>query len=132
MTPTPFPALPLVGRILMSAIFLASGAGKLAAPAGTLAMIRAAGLPLPEVSYAAATAVEIVGGLLLIAGTRTRIVALALAGFSIATALTFHTAFADQNQLIHFLKNLALAGGLLQVVAFGAGPFSLDGRRHRA
>jgi putative oxidoreductase len=131
-TPTPFPALPLVGRILMSAIFLASGAGKLAAPAGTLAMIRSAGLPLPEVSYAAATAVEILGGLLLIAGYRTRIVALALAGFSVATALTFHTAFADQNQLIHFLKNLAMAGGLLQVAAFGAGPLSLDARARRA
>jgi putative oxidoreductase len=131
MTTTPFPALPLVGRILMSAIFLASGAGKLAAPAGTLAMIRTAGLPLPEVSYAAATAVELLGGLLLIAGYRARLVALALAGFSVATALTFHTAFADPNQLIHFLKNLALAGGLLQVAAFGAGPLSLDARAGR-
>lgn len=125
-------ALPAAGRLLMSAIFLVSGAGKLAAPSATLATIAAAGLPLPEVSYAAATAVEILGGLLLVAGYRTRAVALVLALFSVATALTFHTAFADQNQVIHFLKNLAMAGGLLQVTAFGAGLFSLDARQERA
>lgn len=75
---------------------------------------------------------EVLGGLLLIAGYRTRLVALALAGFAVATALTFHTALADPNQMFHFLKNLAVAGGLLQVAAFGAGPFSLDARRGRA
>ncbi len=102
----------------MSAIFLLSGVGKLAAPAATLGMIKAAGLPLPEVSYAAAAFVEVVGGILLVAGYQTRIVALVLAAFSLATAVTFHTAFADQNQMIHFLKNVAMAGGLLQIAAF--------------
>ena len=124
-------AVPAVGRILMSAIFLVSGAGKLAAPAATLAQIEAVGLPLPPAAYAAATLVEIVGGLLLIAGYRTRLVALALAVFSVATAVTFHAAFGDQNQMVHFLKNLAMAGGLLQVAAFGAGPLSLDARQGR-
>ncbi|MCB4803027.1 putative oxidoreductase [Methylobacterium brachiatum] len=124
--------LPVTGRVLMSALFLVSGIGKLAAPAATLATIRAAGLPLPEVSFAAAALVEVLGGLLLIAGYRTRLVALALAGFAVATALTFHTALADPNQMFHFLKNLAVAGGLLQVAAFGAGPVSLDARRGRA
>jgi putative oxidoreductase len=124
--------LPVTGRILMSALFLVSGVGKLAAPAATLATIRSAGLPLPEVSFAAAALVEVLGGLLLIAGYRTRLVALALAGFAVATALTFHTALADPNQMFHFLENLAVAGGLLQVAAFGAGPFSLDARRGRA
>ncbi|MGU3406610.1 DoxX family protein [Methylobacterium brachiatum] len=124
--------LPVTGRVLMSALFLVSGIGKLAAPAATLATIRSAGLPLPEVSFAAAALVEVLGGLLLIAGYRTRLVALALAGFAVATALTFHTALADPNQMFHFLKNLAVAGGLLQVAAFGAGPFSLDARRGRA
>ena len=123
--------LPAAGRVMMSAIFLLSGVGKLAAPAATLAMIKAAGLPLPEVSYAAAAFVEVAGGLLLVAGYRTRIVALVLAAFSLATAVTFHTAFADQNQMIHFLKNVAMAGGLLQVAAFGAGSLSLDARRGR-
>jgi putative oxidoreductase len=124
--------LPVTGRVLMSALFLASGLGKLAAPAATLATIRAAGLPLPEVSFAAAALVELLGGLLLIAGYRTRLVALALAGFAVATALTFHTALADPNQMFHFLKNVAVAGGLLQVAAFGAGPLSLDARQGRA
>jgi putative oxidoreductase len=108
-----------------------SGVGKLAAPAATLATIRAVGLPLPEVSFAAAALVEVAGGLLLIAGYRARIVALVLAAFAVATALTFHTALADSNQMFHFLKNLAVAGGLLQVAAFGAGPLSLDARRGR-
>jgi len=124
--------LPTAGRVLMSALFLVSGAGKLAAPAATLATIGAAGLPLPPVSYGAATLVEIGGGLLLIAGYRTRLVALVLAVFAVATAVTFHAALGDQNQMFHFLKNLAVAGGLLQVAAFGAGPFSLDARRGRA
>ncbi|SFD83443.1 MULTISPECIES: DoxX family protein [unclassified Methylobacterium] len=124
--------LPVTGRVLMSAIFLVSGAGKLAAPAATLATIEAAQLPLPPLAYAAATSVEVVGGLLLVAGYRTRLVALALALFAVATAVTFHAALGDQNQMFHFLKNLAMAGGLLQVAAFGAGPLSLDARQGRA
>ena len=128
---TALAVVPAVGRILMSAIFLVSGIGKLAAPAATLAKIEAVGLPLPPVAYAAATLVEVVGGLLLIAGYRTRLVALVLAVFSVATAVTFHAAFGDQNQMVHFLKNLAMAGGLLQVAVFGAGPLSLDARQGR-
>lgn len=124
--------LPATGRILLSAIFLVSGAGKIAAPAATLATIAAAGLPLPPVAYAAATAVEVVGGVLLVVGYRSRLVALLLAAFAVATAVTFHAALGDQNQMFHFLKNLAMAGGLLQVAAFGAGPFSLDARQGRA
>ncbi|MCJ2085943.1 DoxX family protein [Methylobacterium sp. E-005] len=124
--------LPLTGRVLMSALFLVSGVGKLAAPAATLATIQAAGLPLPPLSYGAATLVEIGGGLLLIAGYRTRLVALALALFALANAVTFHAALGDQNQMFHFLKNLAVTGGLLQFAAFGAGRFSLDARQGRA
>ena len=127
----PAALLPVTGRILMSPIFLVSGAGKLAAPAATLATITNAGLPLPPASYAAAVAVEIVGGLLLIAGYRVRLVALVLAVFAVATAVTFHAALGDTNQMFHFLKNLAMAGGLLQVAAFGAGRFSLDARQGR-
>jgi putative oxidoreductase len=65
---------------------------------------------------------------LLIAGFQARIVAAALAVFSLATAGAFHSNFADQNQMIHFLKNLMMAGGLLQIVAFGAGALSIDNR----
>lgn len=120
------------GRLLIATIFLLSGANKVIAPTATLAYIAAAGLPLPPLAYAIAVAVEIGGGALLVLGLRTRPAALVLAGFTIAAGIGFHHNFADQNQLIHFLKNLAITGGLLQVAAFGAGRFALDERRaHR-
>jgi putative oxidoreductase len=123
--------VPAIGRLLIASIFLLSGVGKIFAPDATQAYIAAAGLPLPVVSYAIALVVEVGGGLLLLLGYRTRLAALGLAIFSVAAAVGFHHNFADQNQMIHFLKNLAIAGGLLQVVTFGAGGFSLDARTGR-
>ncbi|NKI71162.1 DoxX family membrane protein [Collimonas pratensis] len=122
---------PAVGRLLMSLIFILSGVGKLAAPAATIGYIASTGLPLPTLGYAAAVIVELGGGLLLLAGYQTRIVAAVLALFALVTAVIFHHALGDQNQMIHFMKNLAMAGGLLQVVTFGAGAFSLDGRARK-
>ena len=119
----------LVGRILLATIFVMSGVGKLADPAGTIGYIGAAGLPLAPLAYAGAVALELGGGIALILGYRTQIVAAALALFSLLAAVAFHAAFADQNQMIHFFKNVAMAGGLLQVVAFGGGRLSLDARR---
>ena len=124
--------LPLAGRILMAAIFVMSGIGKIANPGGTLGYINAMGLPFPELALAGAIGIEVVGGLLLVAGFYTRPVALALAAFSIATGLIFHSAIGDQNQMIHLMKNFAMAGGLLQIAAFGAGSLSLDARRGAA
>jgi len=121
--------LALTGRILIAAIFILSGASKLADPAGTIGYIASAGLPLPQLAFAGAAAVELLGGLALVVGYRKRLVALVLAIFSILAALSFHSALADQNQFIHFFKNIAMAGGLLQVVAFGGGRISLDARR---
>ena len=123
--------LPFVGRLLIGLPFAMSGLGKLAAFGQTTAMIAAAGLPVPPLAYVVAVAVELGGGLLLIAGYQTRLVATALALFSIATAVSFHNNFADQNQMIHFLKNVMMAGGLLQIAAFGAGAISLDNRLSR-
>ncbi|QEN87012.1 DoxX family protein [Labrys sp. KNU-23] len=117
---------PLLGRVLIAAIFLLSGFGKLTAPAATAGYIAAVGLPLPYLGVIIAILVELVGGLLLIAGYQTRLVALAMAVFSVAAAAFFHNNLADQNQFIHFFKNIAMAGGLLQVVAFGAGSLSVD------
>jgi putative oxidoreductase len=121
--------LPFAGRLMIGLPFAMSGLGKLATYAATTAMISAAGLPLPPLAFVVAVAVELGGGLLLVAGYRTRFVAAALAIFALATAVSFHNNFADQNQMIHFLKNVMMAGGLLQVVAFGAGALSVDNRR---
>jgi putative oxidoreductase len=121
----------LVGRLLIGLPFAMSGFGKLAAYGATTAYIAAAGLPVPPLAYAIAVLVELGGGLLLVAGYQARSVALVLAVFSVATAVAFHNNFADQNQMIHFLKNVMMAGGLLQIVAFGAGAISLDARLAR-
>jgi len=117
------------GRVLLSAIFLLSGVSKIGASAGMIAYIESVGLPFPSLALAIAILVEVVGGIALILGYRTRLVAAGLALFSVATALAFHNQLGDQNQFIHFFKNIAMAGGLMQVVAFGAGRFSLDARR---
>ena len=123
--------LPFIGRLMIGLPFAMSGLGKLAAYGITTEMISAAGLPLPPLAFAIAVAVELGGGVLLIVGYRSRVVAIALAVFSLATAVSFHSDFADQNQMIHFLKNIMIAGGLLQIVTFGASAFSIDGRTRR-
>ena len=120
--------LPLTGRTLIAGIFLLSGLSKISAPAMTIGFIQSVGLPFPTLAFAAAVLVELVGGAALIVGYQTKIVAALLAAFSIATAISFHADLADQNQFIHFFKNIAMAGGLLQVVSFGAGRLSLDGK----
>jgi putative oxidoreductase len=120
--------VPFAGRLLIGLPFAMSGLGKLAAIGPTTEMIRAAGLPLPPVALALAVIVELGGGLLLVTGFQARIVAAVLVVFAFATAVSFHSNFADQNQMIHFLKNVMIAGGLLQIVAFGAGALSIDNR----
>jgi putative oxidoreductase len=117
------------GRFLMAILFIMSGLSKTAAPTAVIGTIAAAGLPFPTFSYVIALVVEIGGGLLLLAGFQARMAATVLAAFTIVAAVAFHRDFADQNQLIHFLKNVAITGGLLQVVAFGAGRLSIDARR---
>jgi putative oxidoreductase len=123
--------LSLIGRVLIGVPFAMSGFGKLAAYSATTAYIASAGLPAPPLAYVIAVLVELGGGLLLIAGYQARSVALALAVFSLAAAASFHNNFADQNQMIHFLKDVMMAGGLLQIAAFGAGALSLDHRLAR-
>jgi len=125
-TPTYLPAL---GRLLIALIFVMSGLSKIAAPANTMAYIQSSGAPFVPIAYAIAVVVELGGGLALLLGFQTRLAAAILAVFTLATAVLFHNNMADQNQMIHFLKNIAITGGLLQVVAFGAGAFSLDNRR---
>jgi putative oxidoreductase len=121
--------LPFVGRMFIGLPFVVSGLSKLAAYGPTIGLIASSSLPLPPpLAYAGAVTVEIGCGLCVIAGYQTRIAAVVLALFCLATAIFFHTDFADPNQTFHFIKNLIMTGGLLQIVASGAGAISLDNR----
>ena len=121
--------LPFVGRLFIGLPFMVSGLSKLAAYSATIGLIASSKLPLPlPLAYAGAVTVEIGCGLLIVLGYQTRIVAVVLALFCLATAAFFHTNFADPNQTFHFIKNLIMTGGLLQIVAFGAGAISIDNR----
>jgi putative oxidoreductase len=121
--------VPAFGRVMISTLFLLAGLSKLAAPAMTIAYIQSVGLPLPSIAFGLAAFTEIVGGITLLLGYRTRVVAAVMFVFTLATAAFFHNHLADQNQFIHFFKNIAIAGGLLNVIAFGGGRVSLDGRK---
>jgi putative oxidoreductase len=119
--------LDLVGRVLISAIFLISGLGKIAGYAGAQGYMAAMGVPgalLPLV-----IALEVGGSIAIILGYGTRIAAFLLAGFCVLSALIFHRALGDQMQFVMFLKNFAIAGGFLLLVARGPGEWSLDARR---
>jgi putative oxidoreductase len=123
--------LSLAGRLLIGLPFVMGGLMKLGAYGPTTAAIAAVGLPVPPLAFAVDVLVELGGGLLLVAGYQVRFVATALALFCFVTAVSFHNNFADQNQMFHFLKNVMMAGGLLQIVAFGGGALSLDSRFSR-
>lgn len=118
-----------IGRLFLATLFLLSGLSKLGSAAATTAYIASAGLPLPSVAYILTVVIEIGAGLLLLVGFQTRLAAIVLAIFTFVAAIFFHHNFADQNQMVHFLKNVAITGGLLQVAAFGAGQWSVDARR---
>jgi len=121
------PAVATAGRVLLAALFLVSGIQKLFVPAMIQGYIASAGLPDPSLVYAITVVIEIGAGALLLVGFRTRLTAWVLAAFTVAAALLFHHDFGDPNQAVHFLKNLAIAGGLVHVAAIGGGAFSLDG-----
>ena len=117
----------LIARIFLAQIFLLSGIFKIGGYAGTQGYMEAMGIPgmlLPLV-----IALEIGGGLALIAGWQTKWVSLALAGFTLVAAVIFHNNLADQMQQIMFMKNIAITGGLLLLAIHGAGSYSLDSRR---
>ena len=118
----------LLGRVLMSAIFIQGGILKAMAPAATMAYFAKVGLPVPGAAYAVALLVEIGGGVLFLVGWRARLTALVLGVWCIATAMVAHYHPENREQMINFMKNVCMAGGFLQVVAFGAGRLSLDRR----
>jgi len=120
-------AVDLAARLLLAIIFLVAGWGKLQDPAGTAGYMGSVGLP--GILVWPTIALEIGGGILILVGFQTRIVALLLAGFCIVSGALFHNNFADQMQAISFMKNLAIAGGFLSLVVNGAGRWSVDGRK---
>jgi len=126
--------LNFAARLLMVALFLPAGIGKLTGFAGTVGYISSVGLPFPTVAAATALIVEIVGSLALLAGFGTRIAAVVLAAFTLVASFFFHNYWgvpADQAfmQQLLFFKNIAVVGGLLAIAAHGAGAWSLDSRR---
>ena len=116
----------LVGRILIAILFIPAGWGKIAGFTGTAGYIASKGLPLPEVGAALAIVVELVGGIMLLVGFRTRWAAAALVLFLIPTTFFFHAFWNDPSQATVFWKNVAIMGGLVYVWAFGSGRLSID------
>ncbi|WP_422087130.1 DoxX family protein [Variovorax sp.] len=123
--------LALIGRVLIAYLFIPAGFGKLMGFGGTVGYITSAGLPLPEVAAVVAIIVELGLGIALLLGFKTRWTAIVMAVFTIVTALFFHKYWSAPEamkmmQQINFNKNMAIAGGLLALAAFGAGRFSID------
>jgi len=114
----------LAGRVLLALIFVLSGLGKISNPTGTMQYMQAVGIP--GVLLWPTIALEVLGGIAIVAGYRTRLTALALAGFCVVSALLFHRQLGDQMQMIMFLKNLAIAGGFLVLASSGATAYALD------
>ena len=117
----------LLGRVLLAAIFLHEAWGEANGYPAALAYMAAYGVPGELLPLA--IAVELGCGLLVLFGLWTRAAALLLAGFCIAAAVLFHTKLGDRNQLLHFEKDLAIAGGFLMLALYGAGPWSIDAWR---
>ena len=122
----------LIGRVLLVALFLLSGFGKISDFAGTAAYIGSKGLPLPAVGAAIAIVMEVGVGLLVLVGWKARAAALALAVFTVVAGVLFHAYWADADaaarmgDFINFWKNVSIAGGFLMVSAFGPGRYSVD------
>jgi len=120
----------LLGRIMLALIFILAGVGKIMDPAGTIGYMDAMGVP--SMLFWPTVALEILGGLALVVGYKTPVAAFALAIFSISAAVLFHSDFGDKMQMILFLKNIALAGGLLLLAVSGTTAYSLDSKKQNA
>lgn len=123
---------PFLGRVLLALIFVMSGLGKIADFAGTQEYMASYGMPATGLLLAGAIVIELLGGLAVLTGYRARLGAAALIVFLVPATLIFHTNFAEQAQVINFMKNLAIMGGLLFVIDRGPGPLSLGARSRAA
>ena len=125
----------LIGRALLALLFIPAGFAKLTGFAGTVGYIASKGVPFPELAAAAAVGIELGLGMLLLIGWQARWAALGIAFFTVVVSFIFHNFWAvpaDQvmQQQQAFFKNIAVVGGLLTVVAWGAGAWSFDGNRN--
>ena len=116
-----------LARLLLASLFVWAGFGKLMNPAGTAQYFASLNVPVPNIAVWVVMIVELVGGLMLLVGFQARWVALALAIFCLITGFAIHLPGGDLANMTHFYKNLSITGGLLYVVAFGAGYLSVDG-----
>ncbi len=119
----------LVARILVAILFLIAAYNKFKGLGGSTAYMTKLGVPAASIMAPVVAAFELVAGLLLLVGFRTRLVALAIAIFVVIAAVLAHTNFADGNQLNHFLKNFAIVGGCLALFVTGGGAYSVDAKR---
>ena len=131
MNTTTTNAAALVGRTLLALLFIVSGYGKITGFAGTAAYMASKGMPMTEVLLVATIAVELLGGLMLVAGIKAQWAAAVIFLYIIPATIIFHNPVGlsgqeAQTQMINVLKNLSIMGGMLMVVAFGPGAWSVD------
>ncbi|HKQ26266.1 MAG TPA: DoxX family protein [Burkholderiales bacterium] len=119
---------PLVGRVLLALIFIIAGFGKLTGFEGTVGYIQSVGLPAPQLAAIVAIVVELGGGIMLVIGWKARWAAAALFIFVLVASCVFHPFWAVPAEKIQFMKNLAIMGGMLYILAYGSGPLSVDKR----
>ncbi len=134
MSNSPTSIVPLLGRILLSMVFILGGIGKITGFSYEEGMVAAKHLPLPAVALGIAMAIELLGGLAILIGVRARLTAWIVFLYLIPTTFLFHNFWAVEgadriDTLIHFEKNLAIMGGLLFLAAFGPGAYSVDSSR---
>lgn len=121
------PYIALAGRVLLALLFIGAGINKIGAGAEAM-MPYMESKGVPGILFWPTALFEVVGGFAILAGFKTRILAFLLAGFCLMTAVIFHSDFSQQIESVLFMKNIAIAGGFLMLVRFGAGEFSVDNR----
>ena len=118
----------LAGRAMLAAIFILAGLDKIGAYAGTQAYMESAGIP--GILLPAVIALEVAGGIAILVGFQTRILAALLAAFTLLAAIVFHSDFSQEMQSILFMKNIAIAGAFLLLLSQGPGEWAFDSRKH--
>ena len=125
------PAVQLLGRFLLAVIFVRGGYFKLFDMERFVGILTNDGMPLPGITYYFVVALELLGGLAIFAGLQTRLLALVMAAYCVATAFVAHWHLGNEAQLTNFYKNICMAGGFLQLYALGGGAWSLDAKLRR-